>query len=130
MRILVTGGAGYVGASCLRFIAKKGHDVLAYDNLREGHPSAVDKNPLVVGDIADAAKLAATLEEFRADAVMHFAAATCVGESVEDPEYHYRNNIGGTLRLLNDELYSARVPIDEQNDIGLNETPRHIGAGS
>lgn len=101
MRILVTGGAGYVGGSCLRFIARKGHDVLAYDNLCEGHPSAVDKNPLVVGDIADTAKLTATLKEFKADAVMHFAAATCVGESVEDPEYHYRNNIGGTLSLLN-----------------------------
>jgi UDP-glucose 4-epimerase len=101
MRIVVTGGAGYVGGSCLRFIGRQGHAVLAYDNLCEGHPAAVDEHPLVVGDIADTPKLVATLREFKADAVMHFAAATCVGESVDDPEYHYRNNIGGTLSVLN-----------------------------
>jgi UDP-glucose 4-epimerase len=56
---------------------------------------------LVVGDIADTDRLAATLRDFGAEAVMHFAAATYVGESVTDPEYHYRNNIGGTLSLLN-----------------------------
>ncbi len=101
MRILVTGGAGYVGGACLRYIGRQGHEVLAYDNLCEGHPTAVANHELVVGDIADTPKLTAVLREFRADAVMHFAAATCVGESVEDPEYHYRNNIGGTLSLLN-----------------------------
>jgi len=101
VRILFTGGAGYVGSACLRYIAKRGHDVLAYDNLVEGHPKAVGDSPLVVGDIADTDKLTETLKEFQADAVMHFAAATNVGESVEDPEYHYRNNIGGSLSLLN-----------------------------
>ena len=55
----------------------------------------------MVGDIADTALLTKTLKAFRADAVMHFAAATYVGESVENPEYHYRNNIVGTLSLLN-----------------------------
>jgi len=101
MRILVTGGAGYVGGACLRYMGRQGHSVLAYDNLCEGHAVAVGGHELVVGDIAETAKLAATLKRFQADAVMHFAAATCVGESVEDPEYHYRNNIGGTLSLLN-----------------------------
>lgn len=100
MKILITGGAGYVGSACLRYIAERGHDVLAYDNLVEGHPGAVGNNPLVVGDIADTEKLTTTLQEFGADAVMHFAAATNVGESVENPEYHYRNNVGGTLSLL------------------------------
>jgi UDP-glucose 4-epimerase len=101
MRILFTGGAGYVGSACLRHAAEQGHEVLAYDNLVEGHSKAVGDNPLVVGDIADTDKLAGTLREFRADAVMHFAAATNVGESVENPEYHYRNNVGGSLSLLN-----------------------------
>lgn len=101
MKILVTGGAGYVGSACLRYIVSRGHQAVAYDNLVEGHPSAVGDNELVVGDIADTPKLATVLREFRADAVMHFAAATCVGESVDNPEYHYRNNIGGTLSLLN-----------------------------
>jgi UDP-glucose 4-epimerase len=82
--------------------------VVAYDNLVEGHPKAVGDNPLVVGDIADTAKLTETLKEFKADAVMHFAAATYVGESVTNPEYHYRNNIGGTLSLLN-AMRAAKV---------------------
>ena len=101
MKILVTGGAGYVGSACLRHLLEKGHEAVAYDNLKEGHPRAVGNGKLVVGDIADTEKVARTLEEMNADAVMHFAAATYVGESVENPEYHYRNNIGGTLSVLN-----------------------------
>lgn len=101
MKILITGGAGYVGSACLRYVAEQGHEVMAYDNLAMGHAGATDGHPLVVGDIADTEKLTETLQDFGADAVMHFAAATYVGESVEDPEYHYRNNIGGTLSLLN-----------------------------
>lgn len=101
MKILLTGGAGYVGSAALRHLAKNGHEVLAYDNLVEGHPKAVGEHPLVVGDIADTALLTKTLRDFGADAVMHFAAATNVGESVENPAYHYGNNVGGTLSLLN-----------------------------
>jgi UDP-glucose 4-epimerase len=101
MKILITGGAGYVGSASLRHVAAQGHEVVAYDNLKEGHSKAVGGCDLVVGDIADTEKLAQTLRDFGAEAVMHFAAATYVGESVTDPEYHYRNNIGGTLSLLN-----------------------------
>lgn len=101
MKILITGGAGYVGSACLRYMAAQGHAVLAYDNLDEGHASAVAGHPLVEGDIADTARLTTALQDFGADAVMHFAAATNVGESVEDPDYHYGNNIGGTRSLLN-----------------------------
>ena len=101
MKILITGGAGYVGSACLRYVAEQGHEVMAYDSLVMGHGDAVDGHPLVKGDIADTDLLTRTLREFGADAVMHFAAATYVGESVENPEYHYRNNVGGTLSLLN-----------------------------
>jgi UDP-glucose 4-epimerase len=100
MRILVTGGAGYVGSACLRHVAGQGHAVLAYDNLVQGHAAAVDGHPLVVGDIADTDRLTTAMRDFGAEAVMHFAAATYVGESVENPDYHYRNNIAGTLSLL------------------------------
>ena len=100
MKILLTGGAGYVGSACLRHLADHGHEVMAYDNLVEGHPRAVAGHPLVEGDIADTDKMTQTLKDFGADAVMHFAAATSVGESVARPEYHYANNIGGTLSLL------------------------------
>jgi UDP-glucose-4-epimerase GalE len=101
VNILVTGGAGYVGSACLRYILSKGHDALAYDNLIQGHREAVPDGRLIQGDIGDTPMLIRTMRELHADAVMHFAAATCVGESVENPEYHYRNNIGGTLSLLN-----------------------------
>lgn len=101
MKILITGGAGYVGSACLRYVAEQGHDVMAYDNLSMGHRNAVDGHALVVGDIADTDLLTRALQDFGADAVMHFAAATYVGESVEKPELYYRNNIGGSLSLLN-----------------------------
>lgn len=101
MKILITGGAGYVGSACLRHLAKNGHDVLAFDNLVEGHPDAVAGHPLVEGDIADTKHLTQTLKDFGAEAVMHFAAATNVGESVTNPEYHWRNNTAGSLSVLN-----------------------------
>lgn len=101
MKILITGGAGYVGSACLRHLAKNGHDVLAFDNLVEGHPDAVAGHPLVEGDIADTKHLTRTLKDFGAEAVMHFAAATNVGESVTNPEYHWRNNTAGSLSVLN-----------------------------
>ncbi|MCC6578868.1 MAG: UDP-glucose 4-epimerase GalE [Phycisphaeraceae bacterium] len=101
MRILVTGGAGYVGSACLRHLLAGGVDAVAYDNLCQGHREAVPQGRLIEGDLADTESLAAALRNHRSDAVMHFAAATCVGESVENPEYHYRNNIAGTLSLLN-----------------------------
>jgi len=101
MRILITGGAGYVGSACLRHLAETGHGVLAYDNLREGHRGAVAGScELVEADILDGDTLRKTMRDFGPDAVMHFAAATYVGESVEKPEYHYRNNIGGTQSVL------------------------------
>ena len=101
MKILITGGAGYVGSACLRHLGQMGHEVLAYDNLVEGHPKAVGGHPLVRGDIADTALLTRTMKDFGAEAVMHFAAATNVGISVVDPEYHWRNNVAGSLSVLN-----------------------------
>ncbi len=101
MKIFVTGGAGYVGSACLRHLLAQGHDAVAYDNLCEGHRAAVPDGRLVVGDIADTDALARAIKSHGSEAVMHFAAATYVGESVTNPEYHYRNNIAGTLSLLN-----------------------------
>ena len=101
MNIFVTGGAGYVGSACLRYLHANGHHVVAYDNLVQGHRAAVGEAEFIEGDIADFTKLVQVLKDMQADAVMHFAAATYVGESVTDPEYYYRNNIGGTMCLLN-----------------------------
>jgi UDP-glucose 4-epimerase len=101
MKILITGGAGYVGSACLRHLAAQGHEVLAYDNLAQGHAPSVAGHDLVTGDIAETDRLTGALRDFGTDAVMHFAAATYVGESVENPDLHYRNNIEGTRSLLN-----------------------------
>lgn len=101
MRILITGGAGYVGSACLRHLVASGHEALAYDDLSEGHASSIaDIAPLVEGNILDTDRLRGALRDFRADAVMHFAAATYVRESVTQPDFYYRNNVAGTASLL------------------------------
>lgn len=100
MRVLVTGGAGYVGSHAAKLLAESGHDVWIADNLCEGHRSAVGKLPLVVVDLLDRDALAAALDEQRIDAVMHFAALAYVGVSVHEPAKYYQNNVVGTLTLL------------------------------
>ena len=100
MRILLTGGAGYVGSACLRYLIEQGEEPYAFDNLSQGHRASVPEERLILGDINDTAAVAAALEQTGAEAVMHFAAATTIDESVVDPAVHYRNNVGGTLSLL------------------------------
>lgn len=100
MRLLVTGGAGFVGSACLRYLLEHGHEAMAYDNLCQGHAASIPDSCLIRGDIRNTEQLEEALRRANADAVMHFAAATYVGESVTIPEYHYDNNIGGTLSLL------------------------------
>ena len=98
--ILVTGGAGYVGAHACKALAARGFLPVVYDNLVYGHREAVQWGPLEVGDIADRLALDAAIARHRPVAVMHFAAFTYVGESVDDPGKYYRNNVAGTLSLL------------------------------
>ena len=100
MRILVVGGAGYIGSHTLRLLARAGHDVWAYDNLVFGHRAAVPTGRLLVGDLHERPLLEQVLAEHKIDAVVHFAAFAQVGESVTDPAKYYRNNIVGTLSLL------------------------------
>lgn len=98
--ILVTGGAGYIGAHCCRALCDAGFLPVAYDNLSSGHKAFVQWGPLVIGDIADTRHVAETISAHGVVAVMHFAAFSAVGESVVDPQKYYRNNLGGTLGLL------------------------------
>jgi UDP-glucose 4-epimerase len=100
MNILVVGGAGYIGSHMVRLLVQKGAFPVVYDNLCDGHKSAVGSAPLVVGDLQDKNKLIATLRDRRIDAVMHYAAFAKVGESVTDPAKYYQNNVVGTLSLL------------------------------
>jgi UDP-glucose-4-epimerase GalE len=100
MNVLVTGGAGYVGSHTLVELRRAGHTPIVFDNLSEGHAPAVGECRLITGDLADEDQVAGALEETDADAVMHFAASAYVGESVEDPEKYYFNNVVNSLRLL------------------------------
>jgi UDP-glucose-4-epimerase GalE len=100
MRVLVTGGAGYVGSHAAKLLAESGHEVWIVDNLAAGHRPAVGKLPLVVADLLDREQIAAVIDEHQIEAVMHFAALTYVGVSVHEPAKYYQNNVAGTLTLL------------------------------
>ncbi|MGZ6054661.1 MAG: NAD-dependent epimerase/dehydratase family protein, partial [Isosphaeraceae bacterium] len=110
MKILLTGGAGYVGSACLRWLLHHGHDPIAYDNLVEGNVAAVPdaSNRLIVGDIAQSDCLAQVLRQHRIEAVMHFAALASVPDSIADPESYYRANVLGTKSVL-DAMRTAGV---------------------
>jgi len=136
MKILVVGGAGYIGSICAEVLLDRGHEVAILDNLSEGHRHALDpRAEFIEGDLADRKMTTATLARLRPDAVMHFAANALVGESMENPSKYFRNNIAAGLNLL-DAMVAAeverlvfsstcatfgppeRLPIDE-------ETPQH-----
>jgi UDP-glucose 4-epimerase len=100
MRILVTGGAGYIGSHAVRLFLNRGHDVWVFDNLSVGHRAAVPPERLIVGDLAEVPRLDHALLLHRIEAVVHFAAWTYVGESVREPGKYYQNNVVNTLNLL------------------------------
>jgi UDP-glucose 4-epimerase len=100
MKVLLTGGAGYIGSACLRYLLKQGHEPIAFDNLSEGHRRAVPDGRLVVGDICDPDAIEAAIEAHRAQAVMHFAAVASVPESIANPETYWRVNVIGTKNVL------------------------------
>jgi len=101
MRVLVTGGAGYIGSVVTEELVKDGHQVVVYDNLSKGHRGAVvDAAAFVEGDLLDADKLRQTLNDNRTDAVIHMAAFSLVGESVGKPAKYYQNNVVAGLVLL------------------------------
>jgi UDP-arabinose 4-epimerase len=99
-RILVTGGAGYIGSHACAALAEAGYVPVAYDNLSTGHRESVRWGPLEVGDICDPERLGEVFLEHKPQAVMHFAAKAYVGESMKDPAKYYRNNVAGTITLL------------------------------
>ncbi|MCR9193683.1 MAG: UDP-glucose 4-epimerase GalE [Hyphomonas sp.] len=98
--VFVTGGAGYVGSHCAKAFANAGWTVVTYDNLSRGHRDLVKWGDLIEGDILDRASLRAALEQVRPDAVAHFAAYAYVAESMTEPALYYRNNVVGTMNLL------------------------------
>ena len=131
MKILVTGGAGYIGSICVEQLLDAGHIVTVFDNLTEGHRQAVDlRAKLIVGDLQKDGDISEAMAATRPDAVMHFAANALVGESMENPSKYFRNNVTGGIHLLDAMIASGvkkfvfsstcatfgppdRVPIDE-----------------
>lgn len=109
MKLLVTGGAGYIGSIVARHLLGGGHEVVVFDNLERGHRAAVPEGArLVVADVRDADGLTGALAE-GFDGVLHFAALSLVGESVSHPNRYYHNNVVGTLHLL-DAMVSHEIP--------------------
>ena len=100
MRILVTGGAGYIGSHTVRLLLDRGHDVTVFDNLAAGHRAAVPADRLVVGDLKDVDQVDHVLVAHRIEAVVHFAASAYVGESVVNPSKYYLNNLHNSMQLL------------------------------
>ena len=130
MKILLTGGAGYVGSACLRWLLDHGHDPIAYDNLLEGNAAAVPDaaNRLIVGDIAETDRLAEVLREHGVEAVMHFAALASVPDSIADPEAYYRVNVGRDQERARRDARRRRAQDPLQQHGGDLRVPRRDAA--
>ena len=101
MKILVCGGAGYIGSHCVNLLKKQGFDYIVFDNLSEGHIEFVDKENFFKGDLQNVSDLRNCFAKYNGfDCVMHFSASCYVGESVSNPQKYYKNNVMGTLNLL------------------------------
>ncbi len=109
MRVLVTGGAGYIGSHTVRLLLREGHEPVVLDTLEHGHREAIGRAPLVVGSIADRPLVRTLLGEHAIEAVVHFAALKAAGESMVQPARYLDRNVGDTLALLA-EVDRAGVP--------------------
>ncbi len=133
MKIVVTGGAGYIGSVTAQVLLEAGHAVVVFDNLSHGYRAAVPQDTaFVLGDIHDRAALDALFEQHRPDAIMHFAASIEAGESMLDPGKYFRNNVVGSLSLIdaavvhgvNRFVFSSTAAVFAASDERLTETSR------
>ncbi len=109
MKLLVTGGAGYIGSVTTELLLDEGHEVVIFDNYERGHREAVDERASVIkGDLRDREQITGAMVVAKPDAVLHFAAFALVGESMEHPELYFRNNVIGGINLA-DAMLEAGV---------------------
>jgi len=120
-RILVTGGAGYIGSHVVKALGERGYDIIVLDNLSTGHRKSVLYGRLIKGDLSDRVMLDRIFEDFKPKAVIHFAASIQVGESVERPLEYYKNNTINTVNLLDSMLNN------EVNDLIFSSTAAVYG---
>ncbi len=110
MKVLVTGGAGYIGSVTTELLLDQGHEVVVFDNFERGHRDAVDTRARVIeGDLRNREDIIAAMRAVKPAAVLHFAAFALVGESMEDPQLYFRNNVVGGVNLA-DAMKAADVP--------------------
>jgi UDP-glucose-4-epimerase GalE len=129
LRVLVTGGAGYIGSHTCKVLAEKGHVPVSYDSLECGHRWAVKWGPFVEADLADGAALRETLTAQRIDAVIHFAAYANVEESVRNPRKYFQNNVVNSLRLLDAMQDTGVAGIVFSSTCAIYGVPREIPLG-
>ena len=126
MTVLVTGGAGYIGSHTVRALREGGHDVVVLDSLELGRADAVIDAPLVVGDIADRDLVSTTCREYGVTQLVHFAAYKSVGESMHSPTKYWRNNVAGTVELLDTCLANGVDQVVFSSSCSVYGTPAEV----
>jgi UDP-arabinose 4-epimerase len=125
-KILVTGGAGYIGSQICKALALTGYLPVSYDNLSTGNAWAVKWGPLETGDILDADRLRGVVETHRPAAAIHLAASALVGESVREPSLYYRNNVVGSLNVLDVCRAAGVATLIFASSCSVYGVPRHL----
>ena len=131
-KILVTGGAGYIGSHCVLALLENGYDVVIFDNLSTGHIETIEKLKkygnvdFVKGDLQNISDIKSLFNSYTTDAVIHFAAFSQVGESVKNPQKYYMNNVCGTLNLLSAMLESGVKKIVFSSTAATYGEPEYI----
>ena len=125
--ILVTGGAGYIGSIVTAELCERGYEVTVYDNLSQGHRSAVDSRAaFVLGDLSDRESVRKVFDDYRIDAIMHFAGRTLVAESVANPMLYLGDNVRNGIHLLEAALAAGVTRFVYSSTANLFDRPEHI----
>ncbi|NOY82729.1 MAG: UDP-glucose 4-epimerase GalE [Kiritimatiellaeota bacterium] len=127
MRILVAGGAGYIGSCCTEYLLDHGHEVVVFDSLVKGHRAAVDPRARFIwGELADRSRVFRTLEAEQVDGIIHFAAFIEVGESMRDPGKYFRNNVACGLNLFDAAVATGVGKIVFSSTAAVYGMPEHV----